>query len=37
LIIGFGAVIMAVARRNKKTEEIVIEPEPNKVIEAKKA
>lgn len=37
LIIGFGAVIMAVARRNKKTEEIVIEPEPAKVIETKKA
>ena len=37
LIIGFGAVIMAVARRNKKTEELVIEPEPAKVIEAKKA
>lgn len=37
LIIGFGAVIMAVARRNKKTEELVIEPEPAKAIEAKKA
>lgn len=36
-IIGFGAVIIAVARRNKKTEELVIEPEPAKVIEAKKA
>ncbi len=34
-IIGFGAVIMAVARRNKKTKEIVIEPEPVEVIEAK--
>lgn len=37
LIIGFGAVIIAVARRNKKTEEIVIEPEPAKAIETKKA
>ncbi len=36
-IIGFGAVIIAVARRNKKTEELVIEPEPTKVIEVKKA
>lgn len=36
-IIGFGAVIIAVARRNKKTEELVIEPEPAKVIEVKKA
>ncbi len=34
-IIGFGAVIIAVARRNKKTEDIVIEPEPAKVIETK--
>ncbi len=34
-IIGFGAVIIAVARRNKKTEEIVIEPEPVKAIETK--
>ena len=34
-IIGFGAVIMTVARRNKKTEEIVIEPEPAKAIESK--
>ncbi len=36
-IIGFGAVIMAVARRNKKTEEIVIEAEPAEVVEIKKA
>lgn len=36
-IVGFGAVIIAVARRNKKTEELVIEPEPAKVIEVKKA
>lgn len=35
LIIGFGAVIIAVARRNKKTKEIVIEPEPIEAIEAK--
>ena len=35
LIIGFGAVIIAVARRNKKTEEIVIEPEPAKAIKTK--
>lgn len=34
-IIGFGAVIIAVARRNKKTEEIVIDSEPAKAIEAK--
>ena len=34
-IIGFGAVIIAVARRNKKTEEIVIEPEPVKVSSSK--
>lgn len=34
-IVGFGAVIMAVARRNKKTEEIVIEPETAKAIKAK--
>ena len=34
-IIGFGAVIVAVARRNKKTEDIVIEPEPIKTIETK--
>ncbi|MEE8478477.1 MAG: hypothetical protein V3S42_00570 [Candidatus Neomarinimicrobiota bacterium] len=36
-IVGFGAVIMAVARRNKKMEEIVIEPESTKSIKAKKA
>jgi hypothetical protein len=36
-IIGFGAVIMAVARRNKKMEEMVIELEPTETTEAKKA
>jgi hypothetical protein len=36
-IIGFGAVIMTVARRNKKMGEIVIEPEPTKTVEIKKA
>jgi hypothetical protein len=36
-ILGFGAVIMAVARRNKKMGEIIIEPEPIKTIETKKA
>ena len=36
VIIGFGAVIIAVARRNKKTDEIIIEPEPAKVVETKK-
>ena len=34
-IIGFGAVIIAVARRNKKTDELVIESEPIKAIETK--
>ena len=34
---GFGAVLIAVARRNKKTDEIVIEPESTKVVETKKA
>ncbi len=33
-IVGFGAVIIAVARRNRK-KEIVIEPEPVKAIETK--
>ena len=37
VIMGFGAVIIAVARRNKKTDEIVIEPELVKVVETKKA
>ena len=37
VIIGFGAVIIAVARRNKKTEEIVIEPAKAEVVETKKA
>ncbi len=36
LIMGFGAVIIAVARRNKKTEEIIIEPEPVKTNKTKK-
>jgi hypothetical protein len=36
VIIGFGAVIIAVARRNKKTDEIIIEPEQAKVVETKK-
>ncbi len=34
VIVGFGAVIIAVARRNKK-KEIVIEPVPTEVIETK--
>ncbi len=37
VIIGFGAVIIAVARRNKKTDEIVIEPAKAEVVETKKA
>ena len=37
VIIGFGAVIIAVARRNKKTDEIIIEPEQAKVVETKKS
>ncbi len=37
VIMGFGATIIAVARRNKKTDEIVIEPELVKVVETKKA
>ena len=36
-IIGFGAVIIAIAKRNKKKDELVIEPEVTKAIEAKKA
>jgi len=36
VIIGFGAVIIAVARRNKKTDVIIIEPEQTKVVETKK-
>jgi len=36
-IIGFGAVIMAVARRNKKVDEIELEPEPTKTVATKKA
>jgi len=36
VIIGFGAVVIAVARRNKKTDEIIIEPEQVKVVETKK-
>jgi len=35
VIIGFGAVIIAVAKRNKKKDELVIEPELNKVVEKK--
>lgn len=34
-IMGFGAVIIAVAQRNKKKDELVIEPEPAEVAEAK--
>ncbi|MBU0528646.1 hypothetical protein KKF86_02690 [bacterium] len=35
LIIGFGAVIIAVAKRNKKKNELIIEPELIKVVEKK--
>ena len=35
VIIGFGEVIIAVAKRNKKKDELVIETEPIKVIEKK--
>jgi len=35
LIIGFGAVIIAVAKRNKKKDELIIEPELIKVVEKK--
>jgi len=34
VIIGFGAVIIAVAKRNKKKDELVIEPEVTKAIKA---
>ena len=36
VIIGFGAVIIAVARRNKKTDEIIIDPAKAVVVETKK-
>jgi len=36
VIIGFGAVIIAVARRNKKIDEIITEQEQAKVVEPKK-
>ena len=35
LIVGFGSVIIAVAQRNKKAEELVIEPETTEVNKAK--
>jgi len=34
-IMGFGAVIIAVARRNKKGDDLVIEPELTKAVESK--